>query len=212
MEEDVAAFGGDPKQVHLGRLSGGRHVIHQFIHHTARLAPREVFFITTHLQSNAILAQPLTPVTRNGQHAAFCQAPGVGSNMSLNEPRDTLKCSIKTIYRQPPQQNPFQATSFMAISLMATHSSLKFFIHLIILVFWDLSNVGKTLVINATGLDSQSLIDVEDKDVHSVRGQTVLVKALGYKSCIMHAGNLNVSNPKLERIDVEHLARIICLI
>nr|ODN86245.1 hypothetical protein L203_04363 [Cryptococcus depauperatus CBS 7841] len=61
----------------------------------------------------------------------------------------------------------------------------------------------------ATGLDSQSLIDVEDKDVYSVRGQTVLDKAPGFKSYVMHAGNFNVLNPKLERIDVEHLARVI---
>ncbi|OXG14759.1 D-amino-acid oxidase [Cryptococcus neoformans Tu401-1] len=52
---------------------------------------------------------------------------------------------------------------------------------------YNLSGVGKvSLVINASGLGAKSLIGVEDQKVYPGRGQTVLVRAPGFKACIMH--------------------------
>ncbi|ODN92138.1 hypothetical protein L198_05811 [Cryptococcus wingfieldii CBS 7118] len=93
VKKNIAAFGGDPSQIHLSGLSGGAHVVHQLIHQAARLAPSPAPFITAHLQSNAILADPLTPAVRKVQFEAFCQALGVDAttpNM-LDELRDTAK-------------------------------------------------------------------------------------------------------------------------
>ncbi|WVQ95293.1 hypothetical protein IAU59_002388 [Kwoniella sp. CBS 9459] len=74
VRNNIKSFGGDPDQVHLSGLSGGGHVVHQLVHQAARLAPAKAPFVTAHLQSNAILADPLTPSTRNSQFQAFCQA------------------------------------------------------------------------------------------------------------------------------------------
>ncbi|KAJ9114537.1 hypothetical protein QFC20_001411 [Naganishia adeliensis] len=48
---------------------------------------------------------------------------------------------------------------------------------------------GKTvdLVINCSALGARSLIGVEDETVYPVKGQTVLVKAPGVKTCYMHS-------------------------
>lgn len=62
------------------------------------------------------------------------------------------------------------------------------------------------LVINATGLGSRTLIGVEDAAVHPIRGQTVLVKAPGVKTCYMKMtkdkdpieSGSNAEVPKLE--------------
>ncbi|WWC71196.1 uncharacterized protein I206_105149 [Kwoniella pini CBS 10737] len=77
VRENIEAFGGDPNQVHLSGLSGGGHVVHQLVHQAARLAPAKAPFITAHHQSNAILAPPLTPSTRNIQFEALCSAIGI---------------------------------------------------------------------------------------------------------------------------------------
>ncbi|WVQ68653.1 uncharacterized protein L199_006862 [Kwoniella botswanensis] len=77
VRDNIEWFGGDPSQIHLSGLSGGGHVVHQLIHQAARLAPAKAPFVTAHLQSNAILASPVTPATRNIQFAALCKAIGI---------------------------------------------------------------------------------------------------------------------------------------
>ncbi|WWC63715.1 uncharacterized protein I303_106320 [Kwoniella dejecticola CBS 10117] len=52
---------------------------------------------------------------------------------------------------------------------------------------YNLPSTGRvSLVINATGLGSKSLVGVEDDKVYPARGQTVLVKAPLVKDCIFH--------------------------
>lgn len=52
---------------------------------------------------------------------------------------------------------------------------------------YDLPEIGPVeLVINASGLGAKSLIGIEDNKVFPARGQTVLVKAPGVKTCVMH--------------------------
>ncbi|GHJ84687.1 hypothetical protein NliqN6_1089 [Naganishia liquefaciens] len=60
---------------------------------------------------------------------------------------------------------------------------------------------GKTvdLVVNCSALGSRSLIGVEDETVYPVKGQTVLVKAPGVKTCYMHSEskpNAKTAKPK----------------
>ncbi|WVQ72667.1 hypothetical protein IAR50_002226 [Cryptococcus sp. DSM 104548] len=51
---------------------------------------------------------------------------------------------------------------------------------------YNLPAIGPVqLVVNASGLGAKSLIGVEDDKVHPARGQTVLVKAPGFKKCVM---------------------------
>lgn len=56
---------------------------------------------------------------------------------------------------------------------------------------YELSEFGKVrLVINASGLGARSLIGNSDKsDIYPIRGQTVLVKAPGMKTCYMAASD-----------------------
>ncbi|KAK1921030.1 hypothetical protein DB88DRAFT_501974 [Papiliotrema laurentii] len=52
---------------------------------------------------------------------------------------------------------------------------------------YDIPSIGPvSLVVNATGLGSFSLIGVEDPKAHPARGQTVLVRAPRAKRCIMN--------------------------
>lgn len=52
---------------------------------------------------------------------------------------------------------------------------------------YNLPGIGKVfLVVNASGLGAKTLIGVEDEKVYSARGQTVLVRAPGFRACIMH--------------------------
>lgn len=52
---------------------------------------------------------------------------------------------------------------------------------------YDLPSVGPvSLVVNASGLGSKTLIGVEDDTMYPALGQTVLVKAPLVKTCIMH--------------------------
>ncbi|WVF67724.1 hypothetical protein IAT40_002483 [Kwoniella sp. CBS 6097] len=101
VRDNIKSFGGDPDQVHLSGLSGGGHVVHQLVHQAARLAPKKAPFITAHLQSNAILAAPLTPSTRNTQFQAFCQALGVdpSSLNILSQLRDSSKYPTQRIIK-----------------------------------------------------------------------------------------------------------------
>lgn len=46
------------------------------------------------------------------------------------------------------------------------------------------------VVVNATGLGSQTLLGIEDKECYPARGQTVLVKAPGVKTCYMMTEDL----------------------
>ncbi|GFZ43710.1 hypothetical protein JCM24511_01430 [Saitozyma sp. JCM 24511] len=93
VRDSIAAFGGDPEQVHLSGLSGGGHVVHQLLHHAARLAPSKAPFVTATLMSNAILTDPLPPSSRRDQFAAFCRALGAdpSSPAILEELRDTTR-------------------------------------------------------------------------------------------------------------------------
>ena len=50
------------------------------------------------------------------------------------------------------------------------------------------------LVINASGLGAKSLLGVKDtKAIYPIRGQTVLVKAPGVKTCYMQASSMHPS-------------------
>lgn len=95
---NISAFGGDLSQVHLSGLSGGAHIVHQLLHHAARLAPRTAPFVTATLQSNAILTDPLTAVERRGQFAELCcaldlnpESPGVIETLRNREQIPTAK-------------------------------------------------------------------------------------------------------------------------
>ncbi|ODN92140.1 D-amino-acid oxidase [Cryptococcus wingfieldii CBS 7118] len=51
---------------------------------------------------------------------------------------------------------------------------------------YSLPSIGPVqLVVNATGMGAKSLIGVEDDKVYPARGQTVLVKAPGFKECLI---------------------------
>ncbi|OXC65569.1 hypothetical protein AYX13_05414 [Cryptococcus neoformans] len=99
VKENIDSFGGDPNQIHLSGLSGGGHVVHQLVHQAARLAPKPAPFITAHLQSNAILGDPLIPAARNAQFTAFCETVGIDPSIPnvLEELRDTSKFSTDKI-------------------------------------------------------------------------------------------------------------------
>lgn len=60
---------------------------------------------------------------------------------------------------------------------------------------YDLRQVGPVdLVVNATGLGARWLPGVEDDEVYPAKGQTVLVKAPGVKTCYMSVeGGFNVA-------------------
>lgn len=72
VQTHIASFGGDPAQVHLSGLSGGAHVVHQLLHHAARVGRAP--FVTATLQSNAILTDPLSREERRGQFHELCAA------------------------------------------------------------------------------------------------------------------------------------------
>ncbi|WVW85202.1 hypothetical protein I302_107240 [Kwoniella bestiolae CBS 10118] len=93
VRDNIESFGGDPAQVHLSGLSGGGHVVHQLVHQAARLAPAKAPFVTAHLQSNAILASPVSPATRNVQFDALCEAIGLDPKAPdvLEKLRDTTE-------------------------------------------------------------------------------------------------------------------------
>ncbi|WVQ96390.1 hypothetical protein IAU59_003495 [Kwoniella sp. CBS 9459] len=63
---------------------------------------------------------------------------------------------------------------------------------------YDLPSTGPVdLVINATGLGSRSLIGVEDQKVFPAKGQTVLVRAPGVKTCYGQRDGHPVPNQKI---------------
>ncbi|WVR09287.1 hypothetical protein IAU60_006352 [Kwoniella sp. DSM 27419] len=62
---------------------------------------------------------------------------------------------------------------------------------------YNLPSIGRvSLVVNASGLGARSLIGVEDDKVYAARGQTVLVKAPGVKTCIMETEGFMAPAPK----------------
>ncbi|ODO05717.1 hypothetical protein I350_04777 [Cryptococcus amylolentus CBS 6273] len=64
---------------------------------------------------------------------------------------------------------------------------------------YSLPSIGPVqLVVNATGMGAKSLIGVEDDKVHPARGQTVLVKAPGFKECVMQTEGFYVAPGKSE--------------
>ncbi|WWC90315.1 uncharacterized protein L201_005248 [Kwoniella dendrophila CBS 6074] len=101
VKQNIESFGGDPNQIHLSGLSGGGHVVHQLIHQAARLAPAQAPFVTAHLQSNAILADPVTPATRDIQFAALCEALGESPTTPniLEKLRDTKHISTEKLVK-----------------------------------------------------------------------------------------------------------------
>lgn len=40
----------------------------------------------------------------------------------------------------------------------------------------DIQHMGHDILINATGVGSASLLDVQDKDIQMIRGQTIVIK------------------------------------
>jgi D-amino-acid oxidase len=56
---------------------------------------------------------------------------------------------------------------------------------------YNIPEIGEVnVVVNATGLGSQTLLGIEDKECYPARGQTVLVKAPGVKTCYMMTEDL----------------------
>ena len=73
VRDNIAAFGGDPADVHLSGLSGGGHLVHQILHRAAQLSPAKAPFQTVTLLSNAILTDPFDPAFRNEQFALLAE-------------------------------------------------------------------------------------------------------------------------------------------
>ncbi|BEI92325.1 uncharacterized protein CcaverHIS019_0411450 [Cutaneotrichosporon cavernicola] len=81
VQSNIAAFGGDPTQIHLSGLSGGAHIVHQLLHRAAR--GQDAAFVSATLQSNAILTDPLSRHAREDQFAQLASALGLDPNDPL---------------------------------------------------------------------------------------------------------------------------------
>jgi carboxylesterase type B len=90
---------GDPEQIHLEGQSAGAHVVHQLLHYAARQAPAKAPFITALLMSNAIVANPVDPATKNDQFRQLCAALAVDPDRPdvLDVLRDTSKVSTSQL-------------------------------------------------------------------------------------------------------------------
>jgi hypothetical protein len=74
-------------------------VVHQLLHHAARLAPAQAPFVTALLQSNAIVVNPVDPASRDDQFKQLCAALDIDAGRPdvLEVLRDTSLLSTEQL-------------------------------------------------------------------------------------------------------------------